>query len=335
MANNYLNMIRIPRQIFSVKRDLKIQRKFINDNISSLLNQYEQINDGSLSAKDFKKINKYYGLAVPAILGEAFCRLRGFEMNDLERLVSTSQGVVTGLFDDFFDDGNISQEDIIEMLENPKSYVCKNIGQKLIVNFYIKAVDNSIFPERVQQGALDVFDAQIMSKKQEISSITNSIIWDITKRKGGVSVLFYRYGFKHELKEGEKEALYQLGVLMQLENDIFDTYKDFQSGIYTLPTTTDKIVDLKNLYTEQTNLFIDLSYKMNYPTESIRLFLDRLMPVINRAYVCFYQYQKIENINKSIFDVSKFSRKQLICDMENPFNFLRTIFYQIRSDYLK
>jgi hypothetical protein len=333
MANKFLNTINIPKMLFGVLRDLKAQKKFISKNVSPLLHQFETINDGSLSEKDFQKINNYYGLAVPAILGEAFCMLRGFAMNELERLTSTSQGVVTGLFDDFFDDGNISENEILKMLEEPRLYKWKNTGEKLIISFYNKAIENALNPDKVKEGAMNVFKAQQMSIEQEDSSINQLRVWEITQQKGGESVLFYRYGFKHRLKDGEEEALFQLGSLMQLENDIFDVYKDSQSGIYTLPIITDNIEELKKLYTEQVNIFIELCYKMDYPKESVKLFLDRLMPVINRAYVCFRNYKKLEKNNKNVFDVPAFTRKQLICDMEKLGNFLRTVSYQINSKY--
>jgi len=178
---------------------------------------------------------------------------------------------------------------------------------------------------------MNVFIAQQKSIEQEDSSISEERIWEITQQKGGESVLFYRYGFKHSLKDGEENALFQLGSLMQLENDIFDVYKDYQSKIYTIPNTIVKVEELKKLYTEQKDLFVDLCYKMDYPQKNIRLFLDRIMPVVNRAYVCFNQYQRLEKKNKSIFDVAVFSRKELICDMEKPKNLLRTIYYHVKS----
>jgi hypothetical protein len=333
MANIFLNTINIPKMLFGVLRDLKTQKKFISNNVSPLLHQFETINDGSLSEKDFQKINNYYGLAVPAILGEAFCMLRGFAMNELERLTSTSQGVVTGLFDDFFDDGNVSEQDIISMLEEPRLYKWNNTGEKLIISFYIKSLDNAVNPEQVKEGAMNVFNAQKKSLEQENSVISQSRIWEITQQKGGESVLFYRYGFKHSLKDGEENALFQLGSLMQLENDIFDIFKDLQSKIYTLPILIHKVEELKKFYTKQKDLFVELSYKMDYPKENVKQFLDRIMPIVNRAYVCFKQYKKLEKSNNNVFDASKFSRKQLICDMEKPINLFRTILYQVNSRY--
>ena len=133
-----LNIVRIPFQIYNVIRDLYVQKSFIKNNITAILEHYQKHNDGSLSPKDFRKINKYYGLAVPAILGEAFCSLTSQKMKLNERWALTSQGVVTGLFDDFFDDASIADDVIEAMLNNPDSYKTTNTGEELIIDFYIR-----------------------------------------------------------------------------------------------------------------------------------------------------------------------------------------------------
>ena len=91
------------QQPFIVISNINRQNKFIQKNINPLLDEAKKINDGNLEENDLKKITGYYGLAVPAILGEAFCTLRGKKMTDKERLASTCQGAMTGLGDDFFD----------------------------------------------------------------------------------------------------------------------------------------------------------------------------------------------------------------------------------------
>jgi len=70
---------------------------------------------------------------------------------------------------------------------------------------------------------------------------------------------------------------------------------------------------------------------MNYPENQVKKFLERVMPVINRGFVCLDQYQRLEKNSGGAFDTSSYTRKQLICDMEKPGNFLRTIQYQLKS----
>ena len=145
--------------------------------------------------------------------------------------------------------------------------------------------------------------------------------------------MFYRTAFDTLPTKGEEDALFQLGSVMQLENDIFDIYKDFKSGIATLPTTLIKVNELYSLYKQQINYFVELCYSMDYPHKQIVKFLDRVMPVLNRGFVCLDNYKYLKNNNKGIFDISSFTRKQLICDMEKLGNFFKTIKYQLKSVY--
>ncbi len=333
MGKTLSNAIRVPAIIIKIIHDLRKQRKFMINNIEPLLHQAKASNDATLQDKDFKKINKYYGLAVPAILGEAFCLLRGTPMSQSERWVSTSQGVITGLFDDFFDDLRLPEEQIVVMVEDPESILPKSSIEKLFIEFYLKALHKATHPNTIKRKLLLVHQAQVMSVEQESSTIGDTQIWEITRKKGGNSVLFYRTAFDNLLAIGEEEALFQLGSLMQLENDIFDIYKDAKSNIATLPTTLSKVSDLRVLYEEQINLLIDLCDKMDYPKKRIIQFLDRIIPVINRGLVGLDQYQQLEKNNEGEFDITGFSRKQLICDMEKPGNILKTIKYQLISNY--
>jgi len=327
------NIIILPSIFVRLICDLRRQKKFIKSQITPLLNEAKNTNDGSLTDKDFLKINKYYGLAVPAILGEAFCTLRGSKMTESERWASTSQGIITGLFDDFFDDLRLPEDQIISMVEKPDAISPKSSNEKLFLDFYLRALHKSSHPELIKKQLLLVHKAQVASIEQENPKVKKERIWEITKLKGGDSVLFYRTAYDNSMVEGEKAALFQLGSLMQFENDLFDIYKDARSKIATLPTTASKVILLRTLYEEQVSLLVDLCKKMDYPKKQIKQFINIVMPVINRGFVCLDQYQQLEKQNGEKFDIIKFTRKQLICDMEKPINFFRTIHYQLTNQF--
>src|SRR5687767_9983842 len=101
--NLIANTVRTPSTVAVLTRNVKRQHAFIRNNILSELHEAEKTNDGSLDAADFKKITHYYGLAVPAILGESLAVLRGKPLSEKERYALTYLGAITGLFDDFFD----------------------------------------------------------------------------------------------------------------------------------------------------------------------------------------------------------------------------------------
>ncbi len=327
------NIATLPRIYFNIVDSLKKQKQFLKLNIAPLLEKSMAENDGSLSDKDFIKINNYYGLAVPSILGEAFCALRGKDMTIEERWTSTSQGIITGIFDDFLDDHKLPEEYIEQMVKHPEVIEPKSSNELLFINFYMMALDKASNPEFITKQFVKVHKAQIESIEQEVIGISEKRVWEITSHKGGDSVLFYREGFGNNMVDGEKETMFQLGTLMQYENDIFDVYKDNKSGIKTIPTTVNKVSELRNRYLHEMDLFIGLCHRMNYPDNNIRLFLNRVMPVINRGFVCLDQYQKLEEVNNGNFSIDSFTRKQLICDMEKPKNILKTFYYQIANTY--
>ena len=83
----------------------------------------------------------------------------------------------------------------------------------------------------MQQQIYKVFQAQLLSKQQDVPGLSTEMIKDITIRKGAESLLYYRTAFNHPPRNGEEKMLYCLGGLMQLSNDIFDVYKDYKSEV--------------------------------------------------------------------------------------------------------
>jgi len=332
MVKIILNIIRLPLIYSTVIFNVLKQKKFLKDHINPILNEAKANKDGSLTSKDFHKINHYYGLGVPAILGEAFCKLRGKPMSERERWVNTSQGVTTGLFDDFFDELKLPKDLIVEMIEQPESINPKSSNEKLSLDFYLITLQKSSYPELIKKHSKLVKKAQIESTEQETQTISSARIKEITRSKGGNSVLFYRVAFDHLLTSSEEKALFQLGALMQLENDIFDIFKDLKKGISTLPTSLSKASELRDYYHEEMNRMIDLSYKMDYPKKQIKRFLDHVIFVINIGFTCLDQFQKLEN-SEGKFNSPLFNRKQLICDMGKPSNIIKSICYQIKNQY--
>lgn len=76
------------KTISSLLSSIKKQHRFIATELDEILATAKRSNDGSLDASDFKKITHYYGLAVPAILGDSICALRGFKMTKKEKIGS-------------------------------------------------------------------------------------------------------------------------------------------------------------------------------------------------------------------------------------------------------
>jgi|CXWJ01.1.fsa_nt_gi hypothetical protein len=316
---------------FDVVSDIRKQKDFLRKHVDSLLEEAKQTSDGSLDGNDIKKITRYYGLAVPAILGEAFCVLRGKTMTVKERLCSTCQGGMTGLGDDFFDKQRLSEEALKDFIERPEHFYGNTASEKLFLHFYKTALANAPDRVKVQQQIMRVFHAQLLSKQQSKLQLSNEVLKDITIRKGAESLLYYRTAFEHPMKKGEEKMLYALGGLMQLSNDIFDVYKDHKNGISTLVTTATKIKQLRFLYSALLRIGIEAANRSGYPKRNVKQFLGIIsIGIFSRCYVCLDQLGVNEKRSGNVFDPKQYQRKDLVCDMDTAKNKWRSLRYHLR-----
>ena len=316
---------------FGTASNISRQKRFIKKNIEPKLEKAKRTGDGSLDENDLKKITGYYGLAVPAILGEAFCALRGEPMTGKERLASTCQGAMTGLGDDFFDKQRLSEQGVKDFIEKPEQFTGNTASEKLFLDFYKTALASAPQPAQMQQQIYKVFQAQLLSKQQDSPGLSYDVIKDITIRKGAESLLYYRTAFEHPLKNGEEKMLYSLGGLMQLSNDIFDVYKDRQGGVSTLVTTAVKIEELRYYYSALLQVGKEAAFRSGYPKKNVRKFIGIIsIGIFSRCYVCMNQLEKNEKKTKGVFDLKSYSRKDLVCDMDTVANKLRSLKYHIK-----
>jgi hypothetical protein len=327
MMAYFKNLISLPGLYSKLQGNLKFQKEFLNKTLLVDIAESKKTNDTSLNDRDYQKIISYYGLAVPAVLGESFCVLRGRDMTEEERMALSYLGGLTGLFDDFFDEKGMTEEHILQLISNTNNPVFNSSHEKLFVDFYSKALENASDKNLLMEYFTKVYEAQVLSKKQVSGFIDSNEIKSITYEKGGISLLFYRCALDGKMDNTEKDLLYKLGGLMQLENDIFDIYKDNDGGIKTLATTETKMGKVRNLYESLVvEVFADV-LKTSYSLERKKAFNSILSMILCRGFVCLDMLEGLQNKTNGVFSIEKYGRKDLICDMEKPVNILKTINY--------
>lgn len=327
------HILRTPSLILALIRNIKRQQKFLHRQLGPLLDEAEKNSDGTLDPSDFKKIYTYYGLAVPAILGEEIAALRGKPMTERERLALSYQGAMTGLFDDFFDKHGMPEEQLLSFINDPSAFQGNNSSEKLFLALFREALKLSHNPELTIHFLRKVYNAQVDSKKQAQPGLTKDEIRRITIDKGGISVLFYRSVFEHRLEKDEEDALYKMGGLMQFGNDIFDVWKDSLQNIETLMTTTKKVNDVRNIFREMQRESFNAFYQTKYRPADIRKFLRLVsMSLCARCYVCLDQLEHLEDKTGGIFSPKEYTRQELVCDLDRAGNKWRSIRYHFNQD---
>ncbi len=319
-----------PGLILCLLGQLREQRHFLRRHLGPPLARARQSADGSLEEADFRKITHYYGLAVPAILGEALCALRGAPMTARERLASTCQGAMTGLGDDFLDKKSLSAEALELLLAKPGS----SAGEQLAQYLFQTAQANVPDPVHSLAQLNRVMAAQRESQKQTDPHLGEPAIAAITWEKGGASVLYYRTAFAHPLADNEAALLAKLGGLMQLGNDLFDVFEDTQNGVNTLITSNKKVIDIRHLLLIELELAYEMAFLTNYPPASIRRFFALLsLGIFSRCLVCVDQWERSAQTTNGVFLPHLYRRKALICDMEKPANLWRSVYHHVYSCY--
>ena len=324
-----MNLFRLIPVYRALLTDVRRQKSYVRKVLEPDISEAKKNNDGSLDEEDFQKIREYYGFGVPAIVGEGFCTLRGKAMGQKERMANSCQGALTGLYDDFFDKTNVDTDDILKMMADPAGYEATTSLERLFIHFLKRVHENLPDANRFNQAFQNVYEAQVETGQQLNESTSYDQIREITYKKGGHSLLFYRSVFENAMSKAERDAMYNVGALMQLGNDIFDVWKDKPQQIKTLVTTCRNIDDVRSLFNEQLKKSISLVYQTGFPEKNINAYLHKLLLGISRCWVCMDQLEQLEAKTDGIFTPSEYSRDEMVCDMEKPVNMLKSIRYYL------
>ena len=326
---NIRNLISLPSVYFFLLKNVLNQKRFIKNVIENELTAFKSNNDGSLTPEDFKKITRYYGLGVPGILGELFCLLRGKKMAKDERFCLTFLGGISGLLDDLFDDPKKQAGHLEEFILEPESLKPMNSYEALLLHFYLLGLKHSANPELLKNQALQVYKSQQESENQQNFGNSTQEIQDITYAKGGASFIFYRLCLNNPLQGKERELLTHLGGLMQLGNDIFDVWEDYYSQTKTAATLCSDISELRNKFKNEIYLIFKLARETDFPKKRVEVFLQNTALALSRVLVCLDQFEKLQKTTGNQFTIEKYSREELICDMQKAKNQLKAIKYAL------
>ncbi|CAM4153789.1 class 1 isoprenoid biosynthesis enzyme [Gillisia limnaea] len=331
----FRQLLTLPRIYFFLLKSLFKQKRFIKNQLKKELTGFRKTNDGSLTLADFRKIRSYYALGVPGILGESLAVLRGQSLSTKERHCLTFLSAISGLLDDLFDDPNKEVQHLRDFILDPEILKPANSYEALLVHLYTLGLSYATQPERIKNQALQVYEAQQKSLQQQKAENPNQLIHEITYSKGGSSFLFYRLCLEQLPEKAEVKLVSHLGGLMQLGNDVFDVWEDFHSGTKTSANTCFSIQQLRKDFSADLSTLFELAEKTSYSKKQIERFLNIISLALARVFACLDQFEKLEINTNNKFQIDKYSRKQLICDMQKPKNQIKAMRYFIDNPAIK
>lgn len=272
--------------------------------------------------KALKKRIQFYTMQ-STITNLWFGTLRGYSAASHETDTGLLLGAVTPVYDDLLDEHQLTHSQLHENQQFSNDQLAN------LVNLYRwldHAVKGQIGLKTEYLRYLDrVISAQAQSQLQLSTQVVGKEgIVRITKEKGGSATLLYRCLLSNPLKVGEEEAIFELGALLQLMNDLFDLYKDTQAGAATLVTRCQQPSELLTLYDQQLEKVFQKFASLPYPAAQRRRTIRLILTMVSQGYVCIYQFLALQE-QFGHFEAVKYSRKQLICDMDKFGNQLSSL----------
>lgn len=322
-----MNVVDYVMSFVQVMKALRVQNKYKHTFLLPYIESLENKFGGSFTAEQKFKIEKYYGVFIPAILCSSYKNLYGSELNERERKRASLFGILTPIGDDLFDVDKLSIDKITALSFEPEVYNANLFSEKVtkeIQGFLLQDVPHKAAYLKASKAVLDI---QVETAAQLNPGIQQSEIERITYTKGAVSVIIYHQCLDVIADDQMLDALFYIGSLYQLGNDLFDVYKDTRDHIYTLPNTCTNFVSLRSKFIERVKEQNKKIMALPYPTKRKERFCIIMNSINARSLVAIDEWIKLEKKEGGPIDFKNKTRKELIIDMEKPRLIFKWLYY--------
>lgn len=276
------------------------------------ISELEENFDGIFNPDTRRKIAVSYGIYCPMVC-EAFTGLHGRRPTKEEKRRFIYYFVCSSLLDDFVDHHLLSQEQLFNISFNCEDFIPQTFNERVFLyahHFLKNDVKDKAAYDHISKA---LYEAQVHSEKQYKSKLSEEQIKDITFRKGGYAVQLC--SFYPDYKTGE-ECWYQLGILVQLINDLFDIYKDLQDDVSTLPNRMTNIYDFESLFVSEIDSMKTKIVQLPFSFKKRQKFNLLMAGVYAFGLIAIRQLKKLQGHAISMPDLKTVTRKDLIVDME-------------------
>lgn len=283
--------------------------------------------DGFIIAPDTLKRMRQ-GTIISAITNRWFSELRSFRPDADEQLAAIVVGAVTPVYDDLLDETGMTHDAVMQAKNDSSHPHFQQI--KLFHHLMHSCFEKVHQKEMFGHYFTLVIESQKRSSMQESGqALDKETLLQLTADKGGYATLLYRQLLSNPMLTGEADAIYAMGHMLQYVNDLFGLWHDSQKQRQTLVTIDPEPERLRVTFLKHYNDVVDKFLALNYKPSKIHQFLRLMTLVASRAMVCVENYRNLKGANPT-FEVSDFTRQQLVCDMEKPRNMRANIIWSQR-----
>jgi hypothetical protein len=307
---------KVLQRMFNLYRQVNKQERYLNRNLPALLNDVSPGLPFTFSAKDVKRITKYWQLGLNLICGNLY-HLTGNKLHEDEEKRIILLSVFGPLFDDLFDDKILDHEQIASLIARPSAHVAIGSTDRLVTKIYLELLRLTPRPDLFVEQLQAVSFWQKESLKQLNDTISEEELYRITYNKSYFAVLLFCAALDHYPNAEMLEMLYPVAGLMQLTNDAFDVYKDIHNGIYTLPNLYRNFGKLQEHFLAETAMINHTLWQMPYDAKCKQEYAITIHSLHAMGWMALEQLKRVTTGVTTVAGLRALSRKTLVCDMDS------------------
>ena len=319
----------LSRQIFVAITKLKATEQWGKSYLISLENEFK----GKFDKDVIHKVSKFQSIHLHFVLNN-YSGLYGRLNNKLEEEMNLQFLLMSVLYDALIDEEKIDEKKLNELFYNPEKANPSSFNQIVLIYIHTQLLNKVKDKEGYWNVLQQIHKAQKDSQLQFDPNTDSNTIIDITKRKGGYSLLMSRHYLMDPSDLRIDQCWYELGGLIQMTNDLFDTYKDAQSGIKTFANSSKSFNEIETIFYAQIKALKASIINLPFSHFKKWRFAINTSFIIAFGEIAINQIRRLATNTDSLPNFKDVNRKDLIIDMEKTVNKLRLIRFAFKNGKL-
>jgi hypothetical protein len=297
------------------------------------LKQLEVKYNGNFDETVIKKVAKFQSIQLHFVAA-SFARLFSRSLSQHEMELNIKYITMTSLYDDLIDNDKANEALLNQIFYHPELVNPASYNERVLVALHMDLLNQVADRADYWYAMENIHIAQKDSSFQFDKNTSVEKIIDITKRKGGFSLLMFRHYLSDPKYTVLDECWYTLGGLIQMTNDLYDTYKDTQEGIRTFANQLQNVEEIEAIYKKQKDVLKSQIQKLPM-SMSRKIEFSILISVIpSFGDIAIQQLKRIQGNSSSLPNFNEITRKELIIDMEKPSNIIRLFQFAFKNGNL-
>lgn len=267
-----------------------------------------------LNALEKKKVFRYYPLLTVCALAENYVLLKGRKLTAIERKRITLMSAMATLCDDLIDEGGWNEQQLLDLLDSKIPYSSLPAKAKLIIAMneeFKKLHIQTVYWQQLRKA----FHGQADSIRQHQADLSLEETISIAKEKNGNYCLTVASLIDEAWTETEHQVIYQHGMMGQMTNDIYDTYKDTHEGIHTIVKKVRDVAHLGEIFMAEVRKMQNLVMQIDAPSKRKKKAIARYSCMDAFTMVGIDTLAEVEKKYGHRVDWKSVPRRDLVPDM--------------------